>query len=233
MGRQSVRKEKNVIAEMRKITKNTDYRFIDGYLYIDICGFLIYCSIIIHETKKEDNYIKVSTFFGLKRSDIDQIYWRIFENEEFPENYASLRVNGAFTAPSLDIGYCSSDYKAPFDYYNIARNTFNIFNNKVADFIEKIKNNEKYYSELLKKDSLESGNPLRVILEKVYQEKYVDVVKIIRVELDKDDNDKDAYLPIEEYCIKKLKENGELPKEMKKNLLNRIKDSSISRRFIK
>lgn len=206
MGREETKKakeiEKRVIKAIRGLNKSYDTKLISGFLYRQMEAFLV--STIVYVSYIEGNYCICGTL-SIKPMALDDLFWEIFEIPENKNAPMSLRVNGAFVAPSIQTERIEFPIDPEGSMESHSANFLEQFNERCRQILGNIEKHGHYKNYMLNQYGY-AGNALHFILIEMALGHHESAFEMIAVERQNNrssgfgTSDKDFYDFAIAYC---------------------------------
>ena len=201
-----VQKEVEKIA--KKYAKKEEFKGISNIIYKRVDDLFIF---IIFFIRKNKGYFELSVSMEVKLNEYDNLFWKIFKMESNISERESLRANGAFACPSVEIQ--EKTYKITEENYEeVTILAVEEFYQILNVFLENLKRNYIDFNDYVLKQEDILNDKLLKMLANISIHKILDAKQMVTEEIKLGNRGGygneglDIYEHILNYCNKLLKE---------------------------
>lgn len=171
--------QKKCRKEVKKICKGYSMKTISNSIYKKMNNFFFHCFVDVDYIK--DEYL-IYGMVNVKPYSLDEIFWDVFDAEENKKSADSLRVNGAYVAPSLPIELVRVELTLDGELEVQCRNFLMSFEKTIESYLEQVKDIESFIN-YHKAEIDERPNKLLIVLLNIIQGRYDEALTIVDNEM--------------------------------------------------
>lgn len=196
--------EKKLMQTLSTVMTIYNCKKISNCIYMGIGNFFCHAVFFIRVV---DGTIKIVVRDYIKTYEEDNLFWTIFDMSDNIIQKESLRANGAFTVPSIQLAERKYDIEINSDLYTICKKAIEEFQLVTGEFIETLNsNNVEYEHYIVDKENFLDAK-LKKMLAYILLNEPDKALLLVEEEIKKgkrggyQNNGKDIYQYIIDYCI--------------------------------